>query len=286
MSSLEMMTFPQSDSIFEETPYDTIDGYEELIEKSEVEAVVRDMILDVIEYYEQVVLHELGEELWHGGEGLPAEDDEFQVYIPICCKCHEDSISISSRCNSIYENSPDYNEQVSGEGEDKEWICQSCKYDGKHCADCGVSEKLLKIQCDRHAQFISDGAFPSAYYCPECAHSNIPDIRVPYGMTRVTINDFVGPDVTTCFNCGGDHLPWEIGAPEECREIWNVYGDQFEIDTEGDPSLIDREDTQEVKDIKSSFKEVMDDFFELSEDISEGKYLSIVNKLNAIYQSL
>jgi hypothetical protein len=274
MPSLEMMAFPQSDSLFEETAWDKEEGYKEIMDKSEVECVLKDLVCDVIKYYEEVVLHELDEELWHGGEDLAAEDDEFQVYIPICCKCHEDSISISSRCNSIYENSPDYNEQVSVLNEDEKWICQSCKYDGKHCADCGVSEKLLKIQCDRHVQFISDGAFPSTYYCPECAHSNIPDIPVPYGMTRVTIDDFVGPDVTTCFNCGGDHLPWEIGAPEECREIWNVYGDQFEIDTE------------EVKDIKASFKEVMDDFFELSEDISEGKYLSIVNKLNTIYQSL
>lgn len=285
MSSLEMMTFPQCDSIFEENAWDTEDGYKELMDKSEVEFVLKDLVYDVIKYYEEVVLQELDEEIWNGGgEDLPAEDDEFRITIPMCCKCAEDSISISSRCNSIYENPPDYNEQVSGEYE--EWICQSCKYDGKHCADCGVSEKLLKIQCDRNVKFITDGAFPGVYYCPECAHSNIPDIRVPYGMSRVTITDFIGTDVTTCFNCGEDHLPWEIDAPEECREIWNVYGDQFEIDTEGDPSLVDSEDTQEVKDIKASFKDVMDDFFELSEDISEGKYLSIVNKLNSIYQSL
>ena len=277
-----MMAFPQSDSLFEETAWDTEEGYKELMDKSEVECVLKDLVYDVMKYYEEVVLQELDEELWNGGEELPAEEDDFQINVPICCKCKEDSISISVRCNAIYENSPDYVDHV----DDGRWICRSCNYDGKRCGDCGVSEKLLKTRCDRNVRFISDGAFPSVYYCPECAHSNIPDIPVPYGMARVTIDDFVGSDVTTCFNCGGDHLPWEIYAPEECRDIWNTYGDQYEIDTEGDPSLIDREDTQEVKDIKASFKEVMDDFFELSEDISEGKYLSIVNKLNAIYQSL
>lgn len=282
MSSLEMMTFPQSDSLFEETAWDTEEGNKELMDKSEVEWVLKDLVYDVMKYYEEVVLKELDEELWTGGEDLPAEDDDFQINIPICCKCKDDSISISARCNAIYENSPDYVESC----DDGRWLCRSCNYDGIRCGDCGISEKLVKTQCDRNVRFISDGAFPSVHYCPECAHSNIPGAPLPYGMARVTITDFGVSDVNTCFNCGGEHLPWEIDAPEECRELWNVYGDQYEIDTEGDASLVDREDTQEVKDIKASFKDVMDDFFELSGDIPEGKYLSIVDKLNSIYQSL
>lgn len=282
MSSLEMMTFPQSVTLFEETSYDTEDGYQEIIERSEVENVVRNLVEDTIEYYETTILRELDDEVWHESGDLPAEDEDF--HIPICCKCKMDSFTISARCNSIYENAPDYTEPL----DDGRWICRSCSYDGKHCGECGISEKLVKTQCDRTLNFISDGAFPGIYYCPCCAHSNIPDFPLPYGMAPlyIGIHDILDPRSSPCFNCGGNHLPWEIDAPEECRELWNIYGDQYEIDTEGDPSLIDREETQEVKDIKASFKDVMDDFFELSGEISEGKYLTIVDKLNAIYQSL
>ena len=61
---------------------------------------------------------------------------------------------------------------------------------------------------------------------------------------------------------------------------------EYEIDTVGDPSLLNKEETEEVKDIKKDFKELMDLSFEFKEKISSGDFVSMMDKMKEMYDKL
>ena len=66
-------------------------------------------------------------------------------------------------------------------------------------------------------------------------------------------------------------------------EFEDTYQGEFEIDTEGDQELLDDEETKTTKEM---MKEVMDEMFEVSSDISENTYMNIVNKMKQVYERL
>ena len=68
------------------------------------------------------------------------------------------------------------------------------------------------------------------------------------------------------------------------EEILETYNGEFEIDTEGDESLL--EDDEGTMTTKELMKGVMDDMFEVTGDIPENTYLNIVNKMKDIYERL
>ena len=66
--------------------------------------------------------------------------------------------------------------------------------------------------------------------------------------------------------------------------IYEGYG--WVIDTEGDPSLLEKEESETIKEIKGDLKDLMEIYFDLSEYIPSGKYVSLMDKLKGMYDKL
>ena len=172
-----------------------------------------------------------------------------------CSCCLSDYYMVEQRCADTYEVPPDYL-SVSWGGE---LLCQSCQCDGKKCESCGVSEKLVKTHCDRNANFsLIEGTFPPQYLCTEC-------VEIDDDLFRVT------------------WTPEDLNRGFIDTEFEDTYQGEFEIDTEGDQELLDDEETKTTKEM---MKEVMDEMFEVSSDISENTYMNIVNKMKQVYERL
>ena len=75
----------------------------------------------------------------------------------------------------------------------------------------------------------------------------------------------------------------ESSIPPELQE---TYNGEFEIDTEGDETLLEGEDDEDTKKTKEIMKGVMDDMFGVTEDIPESTYMNIVNKMKEVYDRL
>ncbi|MBI52120.1 MAG: hypothetical protein CL779_02750 [Chloroflexi bacterium] len=227
----------------------------EIWDKCEIELLLNDLIREVfiqsLEYFHPIP------------EPLPCIED-------ICMECTMSRDFIKNRVNNIYENPPDTLHLMNyGEGH----ICASCCLDGNKCNECGISQKLIKIKCDRNVKFYNYiRSYPTTdnrmictteIYCPDCIETM--------------------EELPPCQYCGGVHEPWNCPSGD-----WDIYGNEYEIDTEGDQSLVEEleEGVCDFKDLKEDIKELMDISFELSENIPNGPYVSMMNKMKAIYNRI
>jgi hypothetical protein len=245
-----MDVLPHSTDVFEGPTY------EEAIEGVKIRMEVEDSVEDIIRGVQDILFLEIREE---------QEEDQKEAWRNLaeeggrcsgtCSHCHSDYYMVEQRCADTYEMPPDYL-SISWGGE---VLCQSCQCDGKKCECCGVSEKLIKTHCDRNANFaLVEGTFPPQYLCVECSEED----------DETFIQTWTPEDL----NQGFLH-------PEDGE----TYMGEYEIDTEGDQDLLDDEETTTTKEM---MKELMDEMFEVSSDISENTYITIVNKMKQVYERL
>ena len=245
-----MDVLPHSSDIFEGEDWIGSKRHGEVKIRVEVEECVEDILRGVQEllydYEDLNIEDELWSSLAESGERVTGK----------CSHCLSDFYMVEQRCADTYEVTPDYLSISLGE----EVLCQSCRCDGKKCESCGVSEKLVKIHCDRNANFsLIEWTFPPQYLCPEC-------FEIDYELF------------------GETWTPEDLNRGDIDTEFEETYHEEFEIDTEGDQGLLDDEETKTTKDI---MKEVMDEMFDVRHDISsENTYLNIVNKLQQVYERL
>lgn len=236
-----METLPHSTDIFNGEEWIGSKKQKEVSNRMDVEFCLQDLLDSVEEVLYNEICSEQGEDpflrsFWGSGERVTGT----------CSHCVADYYIVEQRCADIYENPPDYL-SMNSEGE---MVCQSCNYDGKRCECCGISEKLVKTQCDRTVKFVEiECAFPPQYLCDECK----------------------------------DYEEEHQELLSEMNEVLETYSGEFEIDTEGDPSLLQDEETKATKDM---MKEIMDEMFGISEEINENAYMTIVNKMKQVYERL
>lgn len=240
-----MDVLPHSTDIFEGP------SHEEAIEGVKTRMEVEECVEDIIRRIQETLYLELCAE--------QPDMDDFnrrlgEAVTGTCSHCYSDYYMVEQRCADTYEMPPDYL-SVSWGGE---VLCQSCQCDGKKCECCGVAEKLIKNHCDRNANFaLVEGTFPPQYLCVECSEAD-----------EIFMQTWSPEDLNQAF----------INPEDE-----ETYRGEYEIDTEGDQSLLDDEETKTTKEM---MKELMDEMFEVSSDISENTYMTIVNKMKQVYERL
>lgn len=246
-----MDVLPHSTDIFEGPTHK--EAQEAVKTRVEVEECVEYIIREVQDILYLEICSMQGEECEQ--ELLKLLSDSGERVTGTCSHCFSDYYMVEQRCADTYEVPPDYL-SVSWGGE---LLCQSCQCDGKKCESCGVAEKLIKTHCDRNANFsLIEGTFPPQYLCTECVEID-------------------------------DELFGETWRPEDLNQGFlhpedeETYMGEYEIDTEGDQGLLDDEETKTTKEM---MKEVMDEMFEVSSDISENTYMNIVNKMKQVYERL
>ena len=202
----------------------------------------------------------------------------------ICNGCNSHRLEVNTRVYALYGNQVDSLSQLQSGG----YVCQSCTYDGRKCCFCGISEDLLKDYIDGETRFYEitdtfagDGGARAHIYCEECYHLN----GVLSDMDTSTNDGFPGPN-ELCMFCRGDH------DSQDCPSLSlnnlrddNGAFDVYEIDTEGDPSLLE-DDTDTSSEIKTGLKDLMDMFFEVKGYIPNGNYISLMDKMKDIYDRL
>jgi len=247
-----MDVLPHSTEIFEGENWIGSKREQDVKIRIEVEDTVKDLIREV----QDILYREICSEHAACEENLTALLAETGERVTgTCSHCHTDYYMVEERCSDTYEIPPDYL-SISWGGE---VLCQSCQCDGKKCECCGVAEKLVKTHCDRNANFsLIENTFPPQYLCVECSEAD-------------------------------DELFTQTWTPEELNqgflesEYDQTYRGEYEIDTEGDQTLVDDEETKTTKEM---MKEVMDEMFEVSTDIPENTYMKIVNKMKEVYERL
>ena len=197
------------------------------------------------------------ERMWEEWTENTGADEDHQGYeggegtCDSCGLCHW---QIGERCTDTYGFSIDYLVMR----ESGMITCQSCMCDGIKCIECGISQKLVRTIYDRDTEFTrEEETFPPIYRCHECQGSH--EIYLNSAREREE----------------------ESTIPPELQE---TYNGEFEIDTEGDETLL--EDDEETKITKEMMKGVMDDMFGVTEDIPESTYMNIVNKMKEVYDRL
>lgn len=203
-------------------------------------------------------LRRVGERMWEEWNENTGADEDHRGYEGgegICESCGLCHWQIGERCTNTYGFSIDYLVMTASGG----IICQSCMCDGVKCIDCGVSQKLTRTICDRDSEFTrEDETFPPIHRCQECHEQH-----------EIYLTTRLGRE--------------EISETDE-EEILETYNGEFEIDTEGDETLL--EDDEETMTTKQIMKDAMDYMFEVTEDIPENTYINIVNKMKEIYERL
>jgi len=202
-------------------------------------------------------LRRVGERMWEEWnsheDGTGVDEGGGEGICDSCGLCHW---QIGEKCTNTYGFSIDYLVMK----ESGMITCQSCMCDGVKCIECGVSEKLTRTICDRDAEFKKeDETFPPIHRCEEC-----------HEKYEIYLNSVI-----------------EVGREEEYTippELQETYNGEFEIDTEGDETLL--EDDEETMTTKQIMKDAMDDMFEVTGDIPENTYINIVNKMKEIYERL
>ena len=204
-------------------------------------------------------LRSVGERMWEEWNENTGADEDHNGYeggegtCDSCGLCHW---QIGERCTNTYGFSIDYLVMK----ESGMITCQSCMCDGVKCIECGVSQKLVRTIYNRDAEFTrEEETFPPIYRCHECQESH--EIYLNSAREREE----------------------ESTIPPELQE---TYNGEFEIDTEGDETLLKDEDDVDTKKTKEIMKGVMDDMFGVTEDIPESTYMNIVNKMKEVYDRL
>ena len=207
-------------------------------------------------------LRRVGEAMWEEWNENTGADEDHRGYeggegaCDSCGLCHW---QIGERCTNIYGFSIDYLVMK----ESGMITCQSCMCDGVKCIECGVSEKLVRTICNRDTEFTrEEETFPPIHRCHECQEQH----EIYLNSARE-----------------GDNPEEESTIPPELQE---TYNGEYEIDTEGDETLLEDEDDEETKGTKEIMKGVMDDMFGVTEDIPESTYMNIVNKMKEVYDRL
>jgi hypothetical protein len=204
-------------------------------------------------------LREVGERIWEEWNENTGADEEHPGGEGVCDSCGLCHWQIRDRCTNTYGFSIDYLIMR----ESGTITCQSCMCDGVKCIECGVSQKLVRTIYDRDTEFIrEEGTFPPIHRCHECQ-----------GSHEIYLNSARE----------GDNPEEESSIPPELQE---TYNGEFEIDTEGDETLLEGEDDEDTKKTKEIMKGVMDDMFGVTEDIPESTYMNIVNKMKEVYDRL
>ena len=208
------------------------------------------------------VLRSVGERMWEEWNENTGADEGHNGYeggegtCDSCGLCHW---QIGERCTNTYGFSIDYLVMR----ESGMITCQSCMCDGVKCIECGVSQKLVRTIYDRDAEFTrEEETFPPIHRCHECQEQH----EIYLNSARA-----------------GDNPEEESTIPPELQE---TYNGEFEIDTEGDETLLKDEDDVDTKKTKEIMKGVMDDMFGVTEDIPENIYMNIVNKMKEVYDRL
>ena len=207
-------------------------------------------------------LRRVGERMWEEWNENTGADEGGRGYEGgegVCDSCGLCHWQIGERCTNSYGFSIDYLVMK----ESGMITCQSCMCDGVKCIECGVSQKLVRTIYDRDAEFTrEEETFPPIYRCHECQEQH----EIYLNSARA-----------------GDNPVEESTIPPELQE---TYNGEFEIDTEGDETLLEDEDDEETKKTKEIMKGVMDDMFGVTEEIPESTYMNIVNKMKEVYDRL
>ncbi len=204
-------------------------------------------------------LRRVGERMWEEWNENTGTDEEHQGGEGVCDSCGLCHWQIGERCTNTYGFSIDYLVMK----ESGMITCQSCMCDGVKCIECGVSEKLVRTIYDRDVEFTrEEETFPPIHRCHECQEQH--EIYLNSARER-------------------DNPEEESTIPPELQE---TYNGEFEIDTEGDETLLEGEDDEDTKKTKEIMKGVMDDMFGVTEDIPESTYMNIVNKMKEVYDRL
>ena len=207
-------------------------------------------------------LRRVGERMWEEWNENTGADEGGRGYEGgegVCDSCGLCHWQIGERCTNTYGFSIDYLIMR----ESGMITCQSCMCDGVKCIECGVSQKLVRTIYDRDAEFTrEEETFPPIHRCHECQEQH----EIYLNSARA-----------------GDNPVEESTIPPELQE---TYNGEFEIDTEGDETLLEDEDDEETKKTKEIMKGVMDDMFGVTEEIPESTYMNIVNKMKEVYDRL
>lgn len=156
-----------------------------------------------------------------------------------------------------------------------EYVCTSCTYGGRHCEDCGVSERFYKAcQQSRHHSLTGEWIhYSTGWSFTTVCHSEDPnEVVCPCcAVSRGILDEGEWLDNIIANEDGEDGVYWESVYDED-----GTYQGEYENE---EP----REDnTEKMKAVKEAVQDVGEFVFDLQEKLPEGDYLELMNLLQKV----
>jgi len=159
--------------------------------------------------------------------------------------------------------------------ETPEYVCTSCTYGGRHCEDCGVSERFYKA-------------------CQQSRHQSLTGewIRYSTGWSFTTVCHSEDPNEVVCPCCAVsrgilDEGEWldNIIANEDGEEgaYWgSVYDEDGTYYGEYENEELPENNSEKMKSVKDAVQDVGEFVFDLQDKLPEGDYLELMNLLQKV----
>ncbi len=148
--------------------------------------------------------------------------------------------------------------------------------ENNYCSDCGLSEEFARI--NHHPNFQLGRDWPRVYRCETCHNRDERLIRSAENdicLECGEINRLGNP----C-DCVRDWVIDRVGSPENIDEYIEYIDDEYigEYENEEMPE----NNTEKVKGVKDTVKEIGEFVYDLQEKLNEGEYLKMMNLLQEV----
>jgi len=157
----------------------------------------------------------------------------------------------------------------------------NCPDWGKNCVDCGYSSLIHSMRFGEHTVWKEDvdGLGVPCSRCPDCSER---EIRTTEANTQ---EDIEGAEIM-CAYCshvwdGNAQCPCNLGLSDSELsdsedEDW-PYGEEYVLDDEPPEN-----NSEKVKAVKETVKEIGEKLFDISSEIKEGTYLALMDSLQKL----
>jgi hypothetical protein len=156
-----------------------------------------------------------------------------------------------------------------------EYVCTSCTYGGRHCEDCGVSERFYKAcQQSRHHSLTGEWIhYSTGWSFTTVCHSEVPnEVVCPCcAVSRGILDEGEWLDNIIANEDGEDGAYWESVHDED-----GTYYGEYE---NGD---LPEDNSEKMKEVKDAVKDVGEFVFDLQDKLPEGDYLKLMDLLQKV----
>tara|TARA_B100000405_G_C16469774_1_gene332298 strand:+ start:43 stop:582 length:540 start_codon:yes stop_codon:yes gene_type:complete len=148
--------------------------------------------------------------------------------------------------------------------------------ENNYCSDCGLSEEFARI--NHHPNFQLGRDWPRVYRCETCHNRN--ERSIIRAENDICLDCGEINRISDPCDCVGDWVIDREGDPENIDEYIEYIGDEYigEFENEEMPE----NNTEKVKEVKDTVKELGEIVYDIKDKIPDGEFLKMMDLLQEV----